>query len=137
MGEKISRSDHEWRAALAPDEYAVTRGKGTEPPFTGRYWNCHEAGCYRCVCCGAALFSAEAKFDSGTGWPSFWAPVEASAVALEKDSSHGMERVEVQCARCDAHLGHLFPDGPPPSGLRFCINSAALRLEAAEKTSDG
>jgi peptide-methionine (R)-S-oxide reductase len=134
MSEKIEKSDREWRAQLRPEEYAVTREKGTEPPFTGRYWNCHADGTYHCVCCDAPLFSSETKFDSGTGWPSFWAPTEASAVVLEEDLSHGMRRVEVKCARCDAHLGHLFPDGPPPTGMRFCVNSVGLRL--AETTED-
>jgi peptide-methionine (R)-S-oxide reductase len=128
MTEKIVKSEREWRATLHPDEYLVTREKATEPPFSGRYWNCHEDGAYSCVCCSAPLFSADTKFDSGSGWPSFWAPLDAEGLALEEDTSHGMRRVEVKCARCDAHLGHLFPDGPPPTGMRFCINSAALRL---------
>lgn len=129
MTEKVVKSEREWRTALAPEEYQVTREGATEPPFSGRYWNCHDPGTYRCVCCGTPLFAAKTKFESGTGWPSFWAPTEAEALVLEEDDSFGMQRVEVKCARCDAHLGHLFPDGPAPTGLRFCINSAALRLE--------
>ena len=133
MPEKIQKSDTEWCAQLSPQEFAVARQGATEPAFTGRYWNCHDAGTYRCVCCAAPLFSAATKFDSGTGWPSFWSPIESSGLSLEEDNSHGMRRMEVKCAGCDAHLGHLFPDGPPPTRMRFCINSAALRLAAAQE----
>jgi peptide-methionine (R)-S-oxide reductase len=131
--EKVKKTDAEWRQQLTDEQYRVTRKKGTEAAFTGEYWDTKNHGVFHCVCCGEPLFESETKYDSGTGWPSFWAPLDESKVALETDESYGMVRTEVMCGRCEAHLGHLFPDGPQPTGQRFCINSASLRLEENEK----
>lgn len=127
--EKIKKTDDEWRKDLSPEQFYVARKKGTEPAFTGKYWDNHEDGTYTCACCGTPLFDSNTKFESGTGWPSFYAPVDPSNVATEEDTSHGMRRVEALCAKCDAHLGHVFPDGPRPTGQRFCMNSASLNFE--------
>ena len=129
MADKIRRSEDQWRQLLTEEQYRITRQHGTERAFSGRYWDCHEPGTYACVCCGAPLFLSSDKYDSGSGWPSFVRPLDAAGVATREDGSHGMHRTEVLCAACDAHLGHVFADGPAPTGLRYCINSASLRLE--------
>ncbi len=129
MSDKLLKTDAEWRAQLTPEQYQVTRRAGTERPFTGRYWDSKTPGTYACVCCGQPLFASGTKFESGTGWPSFWQPVSDDAVATREDRTLWMARTEALCTRCDAHLGHVFPDGPQPTGLRYCMNSASLRLE--------
>ena len=133
MDEKVCKTDAEWKKQLTPNQYLVTRQKGTEPPFTGEYEDTDVPGTYRCVCCGQALFPSETKYHSGSGWPSFYAPADDAAVETEEDGSHGMVRTEVRCSKCAAHLGHVFEDGPAPTGLRYCINSLAIKLDEKKK----
>ncbi|HUM06994.1 MAG TPA: peptide-methionine (R)-S-oxide reductase MsrB [Terriglobales bacterium] len=126
LSERTTRTEGEWRQKLTPEQYHVAREAGTERAFTGKYWDNHQEGTYHCVCCGAPLFESETKFDSGTGWPSFYQPADAQNIREHSDRTYGMVRTEARCARCDAHLGHVFPDGPKPTGLRYCMNSASL-----------
>ncbi len=132
MNRKIEKTDEEWRKLLTPEQFAVAREKGTERPFTGRYWDFHDKGVYLCVCCGNELFSSDTKYDSGCGWPSFYAPLNEEHVENAADNSYGMRRIEVMCSRCGAHLGHVFDDGPQPTGLRYCMNSASLNFVKKE-----
>ena len=132
MSKKSPRSETEWQACLTPEQFRIMRQQGTERAFTGKYYDCKTAGTYVCAGCGQPLFESEAKFDSGTGWPSYWQPIDEQAIATHEDNTHGMRRIEVHCRNCGSHLGHVFPDGPPPTGLRYCINSASLDLKAQE-----
>ncbi len=133
---KVNKTDREWQRQLSPDEFRITRQKGTEPAFTGQYWNTKAQGTYSCRCCGTPLFSSETKYDSGSGWPSFYRPIDSSNVEEHSDHSHGMRRTEITCHVCDAHLGHVFEDGPQPTGLRYCVNSASLKLQSKENMDE-
>lgn len=133
MSDKLTKTEQEWQKQLTPEQYHVAREAGTERAFTGKYWNTKDKGTYTCVCCGEPLFSSDTKFDSGTGWPSFYQPLEEGAVATHTDRQYGMVRTEARCAKCEAHLGHVFEDGPAPTGLRFCMNSASLDLKPTDK----
>ena len=133
---KLNKTEREWQRELSPEEYRITRQKGTEPAFTGQYWNTKQQGTYVCRCCGTELFTSDTKYDSGSGWPSFYRPVYAGAIDEQEDSTHGMTRTEIICHNCDAHLGHVFEDGPQPTGLRYCVNSASLQLKTNEKNDE-
>jgi peptide-methionine (R)-S-oxide reductase len=133
---KVNKTEREWQRELSPEEYRITRLKGTEPAFTGKYWNTKQEGTYVCRCCGTPLFSSEAKYDSGCGWPSFYKALNNSAIEEHQDLSHGMDRTEIVCHHCDAHLGHIFPDGPQPTGMRYCVNSASLDLQSNKKNDE-
>lgn len=134
--DKIRKTDSDWREELTPEQYNVCRGKGTERAFTGEYWDEHRDGIYHCRCCGEVLFSSDTKYDSGSGWPSFWQPAQEGVIAEHRDLAHGMVRTEIVCQSCGSHLGHVFPDGPRPTGLRYCVNSASLKLEPAVKPNE-